>query len=88
MKLYVWRGKGVLQNYSSGIAFALAESLEQAIMEVKRSFILAFQDIYWIPNVDMEDEDFRSDVERHLQFLNDPPEIFDSPIGFFKEGGE
>jgi hypothetical protein len=30
LKLYVWRGDGVLQDYTSGIAFALADSAEQA----------------------------------------------------------
>lgn len=30
MKLYVWRGDGVLEDYTSGIAFALADNVSQA----------------------------------------------------------
>lgn len=30
MKLYVWHGEGVLQNYTSGIVVVLAASAEEA----------------------------------------------------------
>lgn len=30
LKLYVWRGDGVLEDYTSGIAFTLADNASQA----------------------------------------------------------
>lgn len=35
MKLYVWEGDGVLEDYTSGMICVLAESLEQALQLIE-----------------------------------------------------
>lgn len=36
MKLYVWQGEGVLQDYTSGMICVLADSLEEALKLIEQ----------------------------------------------------
>lgn len=42
MKLFIWQGEGVLQDYTSGQIVVLAPDLEQALQEIEShgSFIM------------------------------------------------
>lgn len=82
MKLFVWRGKDVLRDYSSGIVFALAFDVEQARNLVLHEFAKEY--IYDNENWWMDDEQIE---ERH-KFLSNDPEVFENPIAIYKEGGE
>ena len=72
MKLYVW--EEVLNDWTEGIAFALAGSLEEAKKLIADSYNKNFGwtgDDYKIPS-----------------FLNDQePKVYDTPIGYTIWGG-
>ncbi len=36
LKLFVWEGDGVLQDYTSGMIVALAHNLEEALKEIEK----------------------------------------------------
>lgn len=82
MKLYVWRGSGVLQNWSSGIVCVLARSLADA-KQLARTEVEQYYD--WLY---LDDEEDRAVLEGKLSFLNNEPEIYDYPIAISKFGGE
>jgi len=44
MKLYVWEGPGVLEDYSTGMIVALAESLPAALRAVDRTAGMVIDD--------------------------------------------
>ena len=69
LKLFIW--KDVLTDYTSGIAFALAENVEEA-----RKIIFAKFE---------EEEQYLSDTLK--ADLSDEPEIVDTKDGFYVWGG-
>ena len=82
MKLYVWSGKGVLENYGYGMVVAYADSLEQA-RELVKPVILEY---YWY--LDPNDEDDKEDLKNRLAFLNCQPNIYDKPTAVIHAGSE
>lgn len=83
MNLYVWHGPNVLPQYSGGIAFAHAESLEVA-RELIRKKILEYYD--WM---DIEDIYDRDDLELKCAFLREIPEVYSNVnVAFIKHGSE
>lgn len=74
MKLFIWRGPGVLQIVGTGIAFALAENEAQARQEILKRQEIGTPDDVW----------FRFD-EEHL--LGDP-EVYENPHGDYLWGSE
>lgn len=85
LKLYVW--ENVLTDYTSGIMFALATSVEEA-----RELICPG----WQATEDaLRDPTFRGDRSRPLgqyigrehEDLRGEPKVFDSPVGFVVWGG-
>lgn len=86
MHLYVWRGRDVMTSYSSGIAFALADSVDQARMLVRKQWDL---ELGWtISWYDPEDPYDRAAIEDRLGWIRREPEVFTEPTGFIKQGGE
>jgi hypothetical protein len=71
MKLYVWTDVQALRAWSSGLAFAMAHSLEEAI-----DLIYDGDDI---PGLDIP--------RLKEELKSSPPQIFDRPHGFFVFGG-
>ena len=43
MKLYVWEGDGVLEDYTSGMIVAIAEDLEGALAAIRAKCDYCFQ---------------------------------------------
>jgi len=82
MKLYVWSGKGVLENYGYGMVVVYAESLEQA-RELAKPVVL--EHYSWLdPNNEWDKED----IEYRLAFLNCQPNIYDKPIAISHAGSD
>jgi hypothetical protein len=79
MNLYVW--EGVLEDYYGGLAFAIADSLEDAI------------DVLIQSNIEEDhNPDHYSINEMRKELTTNSPKIFDltkmeKPIGFYQEGG-
>ncbi len=69
LKLFIW--KNVLTDYTSGIAFALAENAEEA----RKTIFAKFE----------KKEQYLSDILK--SDLSDEPEIIDSKDGFYVWGG-
>lgn len=82
MKLYVWSGKGVLENYGYGMVVVYADSLEQA-RELVKPVILEY---YWY--LDPNDEDDKEDLKNRLAFLSCQPNTYDEPTAVIHAGSE
>lgn len=82
MKLYVWSGKGVLENYGYGMVVVYADSLEQA-RELVKPVILEY---YWY--LDPNDEDDKEDLKNRLAFLSCQPNTYDKPTAVIHAGSE
>lgn len=87
MKLYVWNGEGVLENYGSGICIAFASSLGEAKSMVFNEIMLLKADLFTDPSAFFT-EDEEELLERFTGFLSDDPKVFDNPIAFAIEGSE
>lgn len=68
-RLYVWHD--VLEDYTAGVIFAIARSIEEARQTV-------------ITNA-LQDSDYA--VKRLEEEMTTEPEIYDGPVGFFLYGG-
>jgi hypothetical protein len=85
MKMFVWRGGNVLRNYSSGMAVAFAESVDQA-RELLRQPII--DDVYdWLTGEWMDDDDREQLVEK-MSWLDKEPEVYDTPSAVWVRCGE
>lgn len=82
MKLFLWRGPEVLRNYSSGIAFSLADDVETARWLIRNTYQKYLEELY------IDQEYVAEEMVKDLQFLSKEPEVFDGPVAFFKSGGE
>jgi len=71
MKLYVW--ENVLCDWTCGIAFALANSLEEAIKLVSD---------YYNKGFGWEGEEYQTPY-----FVSEEPKIYDVPVGYAIWGG-
>lgn len=75
LKLYVW--ENVLCNYSSGIAFALADTVESAREIILKKFENRFEDTFsYRYNI------FKKELEEN------EPKIHETSIGYFLWGSE
>lgn len=78
MKLYIWNG--VLTDWSDGIAFAMAESLDEAHKVLLRGYHGDDCDVDGIMSGDVV-----SCLWNEIQFKE--PEVHESPYGFAMYGG-
>ena len=69
LKLYVW--EGILRDWSCGIAFALANSPEEAAQKVRESGLEGYEG--------------KSGAGPMIDGVL--PKVYDSPIGFYLWGG-
>lgn len=84
MKLYVWSGDDVLRNYSSGVALAFAESVEEARDLVLRAVKPQYDWIDW-ESPDEDDADF---IKEKTAFISREPRVHTSAIGFAIPGSD
>lgn len=85
MNLYVWRGKNVLKQYGSGIAFAFSPSADIA-RQLIRAQVIDYYDF-----LDPNDPDDKEQLDSYLEFLDNVPEIYYgnlTPIAFIQMGSE
>jgi hypothetical protein len=85
MKLFVWRGGNVLRDYGSGLAVALAESVEQARELLRQPIIDRHYD--WLTGEWMDDDDREQLVEK-MSWLDKEPEVYDTPSAVWVRCGE
>jgi hypothetical protein len=87
VKLFVWNGKGVLDNYGSGVVFVLAESVEEARrLATAKLKAEVFDWMHAVVAPDAADDDDREDLERSLSFLDREPEQPTGPIVYYLQG--
>jgi hypothetical protein len=83
MKLFVWRGGNVLRDYGSGLAVALAESVEQARELLRQPIIDRHYD--WLIGEWCDEED-KAQLNEYMSWLDEEPEVFDTPVGVWQRG--
>jgi hypothetical protein len=79
LKLYVWRG--VLRDYTSGMIFALAESIEQARQLIHLKYC---EERNIVPLTYPYTPDCTC---YYCSEIRSEPEVFNSPVGFILKGG-
>jgi hypothetical protein len=78
VKIFVWRGDGVLQDWTSGMIVALAHDVEEArevvLTEYRKNYTTEYR-----RTITLDD----------LPGIETEPEVFgiDGPLGFFVHGG-
>ncbi len=91
MRLYVWRGIGVLPRYSSGICVAMATSVEEARQLIKAQ-LEADEIRYWAKpepwELEWEDDQSRAYAEAQRAWLEREPAIYDVSTVIYMEGSE
>ena len=91
MKLYVWRGHGVLPRYGPGVCVAMATCLEQARALVRKE-LEANGVRYWAKpepwELEWEDDESRAWEEAQRAWLEREPAIYDTAAVIYLEGSE
>lgn len=82
LKLYVWSGAGVLEQYGTGYAFALAETVGQAREMLLSQIQTRYDWIDWTS----EDQDDVVWQRGKVGFLDKSPAVYDAPVAFAIEG--
>lgn len=93
LALYVWRGAGVLENYGTGKAFALAYSADQARQLLRDKMMTDECGPVWYltsayRDSDVWDEDDKAECAAKLAFLTAEPEVFTEPVALYQMGSE
>lgn len=82
MKIYVWRGDRVLENYNTGLIVVAASSLEEAYTKLKEANIQAFYRLKYGINswINSKDEEVFFITEKDFQYQHDwiapTPEVY------------
>ena len=84
LRLFVW--EGVLRDYTSGVAFALAYSADHARrLIVARDFTSVAQQARLLSGeVSIYDESLQPTIAHELY---EEPRVYDEPWGFYLRGG-
>jgi hypothetical protein len=82
LRLFVWRGKGVLENYSTGTVIAYAKTCAQARNMVRAQIFEMYE---FMGPIYGEDNDW---WVAKLGFLGRDPEVFENAVAFCIPGSD